>query len=59
MNRGLPSSSRTRASEIVAGRAPLPARVARLGDLARDLAADRADLALELAHAGLARVVAR
>ena len=28
-----------------------------LGDAARDLARDRADLALELAHAGLARVV--
>ena len=30
---------------------------AALGDLARDLAADAADLALELAHAGLARVI--
>ena len=32
-------------------------RRAALGDLARDLARDRADLALELAHAGLAGVV--
>ena len=51
-NLRLPSSSRTRGSVIVSLRFELA-----LGDLPRDLAADGADLALELAHAGLARVV--
>ena len=35
------------------------ALVLALGDAPRDLAADRADLALEAAHAGLARVARR
>ena len=41
--------------EILRLDARLEARI--LGDLARDLTEDRADLALEVAHAGLARVV--
>ena len=47
-----PSSSRDRSARDRALRASLA-----LGDLARDLAADRADLALEVAHARLARVL--
>ena len=51
-NLRFPSSSRTRGSVIVTFRFDSP-----LGDLPGDLAADRPDLALELAHPGLARVV--
>ena len=49
--RGVPSSSRTRGSETLTLRVAIA-----LGDPQRDLAHDGADLPLELAHAGLARV---
>ena len=50
--RGRPSSSRTRGAVDV----DLAALASPSATRARDLAADRADLALEVAHAGLARV---
>ena len=51
-NRGAPSISTTTSGVIV------DRRFVAFGAAPRDLAAERADLALEIAHAGLARVAA-